>query len=207
MAVHAERVRQRQRHRAAVIVCHVGGTSERRLRIVSIEQVALHVQHLTVGDDRLVEIVDAQRRRHPEVGVHRAFRIRGDHDDASPRRDLLGVATTDEPDADRSHVVAEDASEVVVVDLADVRRRSPEAGHADHRVRRAAAAHLDRTGERAVQLDGSVRLDQCHRPLDQFVLGEELLGGMSDHVDQRVPDADHVEAWACIVDAATVRPG
>ncbi len=112
----------------------------------------------------------------PKIGVHRAFGIRCDHDDASPGRDLLRVAASDETDSDRSHVVAEDLPEIVVVHLADVRRRTAEARDADDGVGSRTTAHLDRTGEDAVQLDGAFGLDQRHRPLHQFVLGKELVG-------------------------------
>ena len=106
----------------------------------------------------------------------------------------LSVDARPELHADRQQVVAEHLAEVVVADLADVRRRAAEAGDAAHRVGGRAAAHLDRRPERLVQLDGPVGVDQVHPALHQAVLDEELVGGVGDHVDQGVADADHVEA-------------
>ena len=62
MAIDAERVGQRQRHGAVVLVRNLRGMAERRLGIVAIVEVALHVEHLALGDGLLVEIVDAQHR-------------------------------------------------------------------------------------------------------------------------------------------------
>ena len=79
-------------------------------------------------------------------------------------------------------------------DLADVRRPAAEAGDAAHRVGRRSAAHLDRRAERPVQLHGPLGVDQLHRALDQVVGVEERVVGVGDDVDQRVADADDVEA-------------
>ena len=108
-----------------------------------------------------------------------------------------------ERDADGAHVVAEHVTEVVAVHLADVGRTSTEAGDSDHRVGRRPAAHLDGSIERRVQLDGTLGLDQGHRPLDQIVAVEEVILGWSDHVDECVADTDHVESG--VGGAGTVR--
>ena len=50
-----------------------------------------------------------------------------------------------------------------------------------------AAAHLDGHAERPVQRHGPLGVDQRHRALDELVLDEELVPGVGDHVDQRVP--------------------
>ena len=172
----------------------LGGVTERGLRLVAVEQVPLHVQHRAGGDRLLVEVVDAQQRRHAEVGVHRALGVGGDHDDAPAGRRFAVGATGTELHADRADVVAEHVAEIVVVDLADVGGAAAEAGDAAHRVRRRPAAHLDRAAERRVELDGPIGLDQRHRPLDQVVGVEELVVRVGDHVDERVADPDHVEA-------------
>ena len=51
--------------------------------------------------------------------------------------------------------------------------------------------------QRIADLPGEIRhrplgVDQRHRALDELVLDEELVAGMGDHVDQRVPDAHDV---------------
>ena len=86
VTVDAERVRQGQRHHPPMGVGDLGGTPERRFGLVAVEQVALHVQHVRVGDDRLVDVVDAELARHTEIGVHRALGVRRDDDDAPPCR-------------------------------------------------------------------------------------------------------------------------
>ena len=48
--------------------------------------------------------------------------------------------------------------------------------------------------EGPVELDGAFGLDEHHRPLDQVVLGEEVVGGVRYHVDQGIADTDHLEA-------------
>jgi hypothetical protein len=194
----AEGVAERERHLAAVLVRHAGGHPERLLGVRAIEQVALHVQDLAVGDRRRVDVVGMQQRRHAEVGVHRPLGI-GRHDDDAPARGHLlggGAGARAERDADSAQVVTEHVAEVVVGDLADVRRLAAEAGDAGHRVGRRAATHLDRRPERLVQADGALGLDERHRTLDQFLRGEEVVIGLGDDVDEGVADADDVVAGA-----------
>ena len=134
-----------------------------------------------------------EQRRHAEVGVHRPLGVGRDDDDAPPGRQVGVGRAGPERDADGAQVVAEHRAELVVADLADVRRPPAERGDAAHRVGRRAAAHLDGAAERLVQVHRPLGLDQRHRPLDEVVLGDEAVVGMGDDVDQRVADADDVE--------------
>ena len=114
--------------------------------------------------------------------MHRPVGVTGD---GAPGRKATPTA---------QQVVPEHLAELVVADLADVRRPPAEAGDAAHRVGRRPAAHLDRRAERAVELEGPLGVDQRHRALDELVLVEERVVGVGDHVDERVADADDVVA-------------
>ena len=82
----------------------------------------------------LVQIVDAQHRRHAEVGVHGPLCVGGHHDYASAGRNRLLATPARKRHAHGSHVVTEDLPEVVGVDFADVRRPAAEARYAAHGV-------------------------------------------------------------------------
>ena len=192
--IDAERVGQRQRHLAPVGVSHPGSATERLLCIVTVEQVALHVEHRARGDRLLVEVIGAQVLGDAEVGAHRALGVRRHDDDAPSRRRVVERGAGPERDPDRVEIVGEHLTQAVVGDLAQVRRPATEAGQATHRVGRRTAAHLDRRSERLVQVPSAIDVDQSHRTLDQPMVAEELLVGVGDHVDQRIADADDVVA-------------
>ena len=194
VAVDAERVAERQRHQSAVGVGDLRSMTERSLGLVAVEQVALHVQHRAGRDRGVVDVGGVQQRRHAEVGVHRAFGVGGDDDDAAARGRLRVGLTGTELHADGTQVVAEHLAELVVADLADVRGPAAEAGDAAHGVRRRAAAHLDRTAQGPVDVQRAIGVDQRHRPLHQVVLVDEVVVGVGDDVDQSVADADDVVA-------------
>ena len=196
MALDAERVAERQRHLAPVVVGDVGGHPERLLGIGTVEQVALHVEHLAVGDRRRVDVVGMQQRRHAEVGVHRALGVGRDDDDAAAGgHRLVGrPSARPEGDADGAQVVSEHVAEVVVGDLADVGGAAAEAGDAGHRVGRRSTAHLDGRAEGVVEAERAAGLDQRHRALDELLTDQEIVVGLGDDVDEGVADADDVVA-------------
>ncbi len=199
MAVDAERVAQGERHEAIVAVSDLRGVAESGLGIVTVVQVALHVQHGTGCHRGLIDVVDAQQRRDAEVGVHRAFGIGCDHDDATAGRgDAIG-STGPELHADGAQVVAEHLTEIIAADLADVGGPPSEAGDAAHRVGGGTPAHLHCAPERPIDLQGAIGVDQGHRTLHEIVLIDEAVVGVGDHVDQRISDTDHVVAQRHLV--------
>ena len=104
--------------------------------------------------------------------------------------------------ADGSHVVAEHVTEIIVVDLADVARRSAQAGDSDHCVGRRSTAHLNGSSERCIELDSTVGFDQGHGPLVEVVRVEKLLGHMGNDIDERISDSDDSELRCSGVESA-----
>ena len=71
--------------------------------------------------------------------------------------------------------------------------RAAERGDAAHRVGRRAAAHLDRTAQRLVQVQRPIGVDQRHRAFHEVVSIDESVVGMGDHVDEGIADPDDVD--------------
>ncbi len=100
MAIDAERVGKRQRHHPAGCVGDGGSVTKGRLGLVAVVQVSLHVQHFACRDRWIVEIIDRQQTGCPEVGVHGALGVGGDHDDAAPSRHVVVMVTRPKLHAD-----------------------------------------------------------------------------------------------------------
>ena len=98
-----------------------------------------------------------------------------------------------EMDAERLHVVAEEAAELVVGDLADEGGAPAEGGDAGGGVAGAAAGDQLRRAHMAVEPVGLRAVDQPHRALHQALADEKILFRMRQHVDDRVADRQHVE--------------
>ena len=191
--VDAERIAEGEADLTLMGVRHPRRVPERFFRLGPVVEVALHVQHLARSDGCFVDVAGAQQRRHTEVGVHRAFGVGGDDDDAPAGGGVaVGLAGT-ELHAHRTQVVAEHPAEIVVAHLADVGRSPAEAGDADDRVGGRATAHLDGTAQCPIEVHRPVGVDQGHRPLHEFVVAEEPVVGVGDDVDQSVADTHHVE--------------
>ena len=191
--IDAEAVGQSERHLSPGSVGDPCCVPERLLGIVAIEEIALHVQHATVGHDRLVDVVGAQVRRHAEVRVHGALGVGSDDDDASTGRDLVEVTSRSEVNSDRVQVMTEHFAELVGTDLADIGAESAETRHSAHGVGSRAATHLDGRTESPIQLNGSIGVDECHRSFREGLALDEGVVGVRDHVDEGVADTDDVE--------------
>ena len=139
-----------------------------------------------------VDVGRRQQRRHAEVGVHGSLRVGRHNDDATTRRCPVSRRARSELHADSAAVVAEHPAELVVADLADVRRGATERRDTAHRVGRRPATHLDGTTERLVQVQRPISVDQGHRPLHELVLSDERVVRVSDDIDQGVADSHHV---------------
>src|SRR5581483_11572946 len=106
-------------------------------------------------------------------------------------------------DADGAEIVREDVTELVAPDLADVLRARAERRHSDHRVRGRATGHLDARSHGRIEGGRTGLVDELHRALGEPVTTQEVLALVTQHVDQRVADAEDVELSH---DAAFARP-
>ena len=91
--------------------------------------------------------------------MHRALAVLGDHDEAARGRGAVGGTWQPDVDTEGFHVVIENASELVVTDLADVGGRPSEVGKPGDRVCHGAARHLGRRAHAAVEFVCLVLVD------------------------------------------------
>ena len=128
----------------------------------------------------------AQRRAHGALAV-------GRHVDQAPSgRGPVAHHPAGEARANRLQVVDEDLAELVGADLADVDAGPAEADHAGHAVAGRPARALHRRTHARIELGGAGVVDQLHRALGQALVGEKVVGGLRDHVDQGVADGGDV---------------
>ncbi len=193
VTIDTKRVGERERHHSGGTVGDSGGVPKCLLGLGPVVQVTLHIEHLTGGHDDVIDITHAEQARCAEVGVHGAFGVRRDDDDATPGRDRIAVIAGLELHSDREQVVAEHLAELIVADLADIRRGPTETSDPTHRVGGRSATHFDGRSECAIQLERPIGVDQIHPALHQAVFIEERVGGMGNHVDKRISDANDIE--------------
>ena len=196
MAVDTERVGQRERHPVAGVVRGAGGEAVRGLGVGLVPQVALEVQDLRGGHELVVDVGRAELSGRAEVRVHGALGVGGDDDEAATARLAARRGLGPEVDTGGADVVAEDGTELVVGDTADVRAAATERRDPDQRVGGRATGDLDCGTHRRVQRLGPLGVDEGHRARCELLLGDELVGLVAEHVDERVADADDVEAGA-----------
>ncbi len=89
-------------------------------------------------------------------------------------------------------VVAEDAAQLIVADLADIGALAAEAGQPRDRVRRRAAGDFHRRTHRVVEFARALRVDQHHGALGQAHARQELFLAVGEDIDNRVADAADV---------------
>ena len=104
------------------------------------------------------------------------------------------AARRGELDAGRGQVVPIEFAELVGRDLADEARAAAERRDARRGVAGRSAADLMRRAHVRIEPLRFLGVDQPHRPLDQALRVEELVGRVGDHVDDGIADAQHVEA-------------
>ena len=136
MTIDAETVGQTQRDVTSCIVSGPCSMPKCPLGVVSIEEIPLHVENLAGGHQLDIDVVRFHERRHSEIGVHRPLGIGSDDDDAAARRHSIQFATRTEMHSHCQHVVAEDVSEIIVSDLANVGGAPSETRNSAHRIRR-----------------------------------------------------------------------
>ncbi len=193
MAVDAEAVGQRERHLPPGAMGDARGVTKGLLRVVAIEEIALHVEHPSGGDHTLVDVDRPQVGRHSEIGVHRPLSIGCHDDDAAPGRNAIEVSPGGEMNTDGTQVVPEHVTEIIGTDLPDVGRRTPETGHTTHGVGCRATAHLDGGPECSVQMQRPIGVDESHGSLDESLLLDEIVVSWRDHVDECIADTHDVE--------------
>ncbi len=95
-------------------------------------------------------------------------------------------------DADGADVVGEHLAQLVVAGFADEGRAPAEAGDAGDAVGRRTARGLPALGHGLVEGVGPAVVDQGHAALGQILLGDEVVAGRRDHVDDGVADGGDV---------------
>ena len=85
-----------------------------------------------------------------------------------------------------------DVAELVVAHLADELGEAAEGDDPRGGVGGAPARRLDAGTHGVVHLGGALGVDQVHRALHQPELGEQVVVGMGEHVDEGVADGEDV---------------
>ena len=194
MAVDAEHVRQGEGDLAPGLTRHLDCADHGVARSLRIPQIALEIEDRRGADLLLVERARGKVLRGAEEGVHRPVPVGRyqDHRAGGRRADVRGWR--DELDAGCGQVVAVEIAELVGSDLADEAGASPERSNSGGGVpRRTAADLVCRTHVRIEPL-GLRGVDQPHRALGQAFRVQEAVGRVGDHIDDRIADAQHVEA-------------
>src|SRR5262245_4094860 len=128
-----------------------------------------------------------------EISVHRALAVGRDQYVAACCRWTGRGGRCRKRDAGRADVVGKDATELVVLHLADEGRARTEACHAYDGIRRRAAGNLHRRTHGIVEFRGLALIDQLHGALAHVVLGEKRVMRARNHIDNRIADTKDVE--------------
>src|SRR5205085_3945877 len=93
-----------------------------------------------------------------------------------------------------ANVMGKDAAELIVPDFADERGARSERCRAHDGICRRAARDLHGRSHGVVECRGFGRIDQPHRTLVHFLSDQEIVLRARNHIDDRIADAEHVEA-------------
>lgn len=93
---------------------------------------------------------------------------------------------------DGKHVVTEDFAEIVVPDFPDVSGPPAETRDPTDGVRRRSSRHFDCASQCRIELHRSIRVDQGHRSLDEFLSADEGVVCVGDDIDEGIADSHHV---------------
>ena len=198
VALDAERVRERERDTAAGVVGHAAGLPVGLLGLRAVEEVALEERDLGGRDQLAVDVLRSEELRRAQVRVHRALGVRCDDDQAATGGRALRRGRRPEHHARGPHVVREHRAQLIVEHSPDVGGLAAEAGDAGDGVGGRSARRLDARSHRRVELVGPFGVDEGHRPLDQAVGLDELVGLVGEHVDEGVADPHDVEGGRLI---------
>ena len=192
IAVDAERIRQRQRDLAAGAMRNRRGLHKGFLGAVRIPQIAFEIDDARSFDLRRVDIGGRQVLRGAEIGVHGALAVRRHQDVGAAGGGAACGGLRLIGDAGGADVVAVEIADLVVLDLADIGGTRAEIGDADNGVGGRAAGHFRGRAHVAVDRRRARLVDQRHAALGHAVVGQKLLVGAHQHVEDRIADPEHV---------------
>src|SRR6266545_4528815 len=195
ITINAERIRQREGDIALCVMCDLRRLEESFLGARGIPEIALEVDNLSGSNGIFVDVVGMQILGGAEIGVHRALAVGRDQHVAARCRWAGRGRGCRKRDASRADVVGKDATELVVLDLADEGRARTEACYAYDGIRRRAAGNLHRRTHGIVEFRGLALIDQLHGALAHIVLGEKRVIRARDHIDNRIADTKNVETY------------
>ena len=193
MPVDAEGVGQGQRHLPPRRMGERRRRAERLLGVGGIEEIALEIDDPGPGDQAHVDVGLAEMDGGPEKRPHGPLGVGRDEDEAAAGGGAVGGARSVVEHSRRAKVVAEDLAELVIADLAHVFPTPAEGGHADDGIGGRAAGDLHPGTGGLVELPRPRFVDQAHGSLHQPETRHHLVGGVAQHVHQRVADTQHVE--------------
>jgi hypothetical protein len=159
-----------------------------------IEQIALEVGDRAVGHQRLVDRRLIQRYARTQKRVHGPLPIRRHHDQAARGRHPAHQRCCREMHAGRGDVVAKHLPQRVIGHPADIGDAGAQRGGNGAGIGGRPTAGLGRRRHRGIQAVGGRGVDQRHRPLVHVVARQKLVMHGSDHIDDRVANAENVVA-------------
>ena len=170
------------------------GLEQGVLGLRRIPQIALEIDEGGILDRRLVDIGRGEILAGAEIGIHRPLAIRRHEDEAAGRGGAFGCGRGIEFDAHRANVVGEDLAQAVALDLADEGRLGAERGRADDRIgRRSAGSDRRRIHQPHRGFPPAARRSASSPPCAGVAL-QKIFVGLGDDVDDRIAEAEHVEA-------------
>ena len=188
----AERIRQRQRDGRAVRTGDVYRLAGERRSLFDVPDIALEQHDFGLSDRAVCDIGKPELGAGAQVGVHRALSVFGNqHKTASGRGAVLGPWQAD-IDAKRLHVVVENSTELVVVDLADIGSCTAEVGKTSDRVGDRPAGHLGRRTNRIVDLVGSTLVDEIHRSRNGADILERVVINVCKNIHDCIADTENL---------------
>jgi hypothetical protein len=139
-----------------------------------------------------MDVIGPELDARPQIGLHRALRVRRDEDETARRRRLLRQGRCRERDARRADVVPEHRTQLVVAYLADIAGLAAQRGDAGGGIGGRAAGDLDARPHRRIEQLRLLGVDQRHRPLGEAIALEKIVIGFREHIDDRIANAHDV---------------
>ena len=162
MTFDAERVRQRQGDLAAGRLRQLHRLVGKGGALGDIVDVSLDQDDARRTHGMLGHVAYRQLRASAEVGLHRPLAILFDQYIAPRRRSALCRSFESNVDAESTHVMVEDFSELVVAHASDVSGCAAKRCEAGHGIGDRSAGHLGGGPHGCVNLVGPILVDQCH---------------------------------------------
>ncbi len=193
-AVDAERVGQRERGGALVLVGEMRRGDEGLLGLGRVPEIAFHVGDRGAADFFLADVSGGELVAGTEIGVHRPLAAGRDEDHRARGRRAVMQTAHAVMDAELVQVAGEDVAERIGCHLADEAGAAAKARDAGRGVGSAAARDLALVvGHAVVEVGRTLRIDQMHDALVHALALQELRIDRGDHIDDRIADGEHVE--------------